>query len=84
MSDNKKEDDVVCYPCSIVGADFEGGTVTLEMEGSDYKVSAGRYYLCKEKLSIQPTEVDAIKKMNKAIDGIEALVKDLRSGRIHG
>lgn len=35
----------MAWPCSIVTADFEENTVTLEMENTDYKVAAGRHWL---------------------------------------
>ena len=35
----------VAWPCVIAEADFEQNTITLEMQCSDYKVSAGKYWL---------------------------------------
>lgn len=33
------------WPCEIMEADFEQNTITLNMQCSDYKVSAGRHWL---------------------------------------
>jgi len=35
----------VAWPCVISEADFEQNTITLEMQCSDYKVSAGKHWL---------------------------------------
>jgi hypothetical protein len=35
----------VAWPCEIEMADFEQDTITLKMQCSDYKVSAGQYWL---------------------------------------
>ena len=35
----------VAWPCLIAEADFEQNTITLEMQCSDYKVSAGKHWL---------------------------------------
>lgn len=43
------------FPCRIVEADFETGTVTLEMQG-DYTVSSGQKYLCDAPLQSQDAE----------------------------
>lgn len=43
------------FPCRIVEADFETGTVTLEMQG-DYTVSSGQKYLCDAPLQTQDAE----------------------------
>ncbi len=34
------------WPCVIAEADFSQNTVTLTMQGTDYKVSAGKHWLC--------------------------------------
>lgn len=43
------------FPCRIVEADFETGTVTLEMHGK-YTVSSGQKYLCDAPLQSQDRE----------------------------
>lgn len=43
------------FPCRIIEADFETGTVTLEMQGK-YTVSAGQKYLCDAPLQSQDRE----------------------------
>lgn len=53
------------FPCRIIEADFETGTVTLEMQGK-YTVSAGQKYLCNAPLQSQDQE-DAAR-----LDWIEA------------
>lgn len=35
----------VAWPCEAVTADFEENTITLEMRGTDWHVSAGEYLL---------------------------------------
>lgn len=35
----------VGWPCVIAEADFEQNTITVEMQCSDYKVSAGQHWL---------------------------------------
>lgn len=46
------------FPCRIIEADFETGTVTVEMQGQ-YTVSAGQKYLCDAPLQSQDRE-DAV------------------------
>lgn len=41
----EEQDGVVMWPCEIETADFEEGTITLKMQCSDYKVSAGQHWL---------------------------------------
>lgn len=53
------------FLCRIIEADFETGTVTLEMQGK-YTVSAGQKYLCNAPLQSQDRE-DA-----ERLDWIEA------------
>lgn len=47
------------FPCRIIEADFETGSVTLEMQGK-YTVSAGQKYLCDAPLQSQDRE-DALR-----------------------
>jgi hypothetical protein len=39
------KDEPVAWPCLIANADFDKDTVTLVMQCSDYKVSAGMHWL---------------------------------------
>jgi hypothetical protein len=41
----KAKDEPVAWPCLIANADFDKETVTLVMQCSDYKVSAGMHWL---------------------------------------
>jgi hypothetical protein len=40
-----KEQEPVAWPCLIAEADFSQDTVTLTMQCTDYKVSAGKHWL---------------------------------------
>ena len=40
------EQEPLAWPCVIAEADFSQNTVTLKMQGTDYKVSAGKHWLC--------------------------------------
>ena len=39
------EQETVAWPCVIAEANFEQNTITLEMQCSNYKVSAGKHWL---------------------------------------
>jgi hypothetical protein len=41
----KPEQEPVAWPCVIAEADFSENTVTLAMQCTDYKVSAGKHWL---------------------------------------
>ena len=42
---SQPEHEPVAWPCVIETVDFEEDTVTLKMQTSDYKVSAGKHWL---------------------------------------
>lgn len=41
----KPKQELVAWPCVIKEADFSENTVTLKMQCTDYKVSAGKHWL---------------------------------------
>jgi len=55
------------FPCRIIEADFETGTVTLEMLGK-YTVSAGQKYLCNAPLQSQDGEKHLVAAIREAIE----------------
>jgi hypothetical protein len=47
LAEQPAQQEPVAWPCLIAEADFSENTVTLEMQCTDYKVSAGKHWLSK-------------------------------------
>ena len=45
LAEQPAQQEPVAWPCLIAGADFSEDTVTLAMQCTDYKVSAGKHWL---------------------------------------
>ena len=70
------EQEPVAWPCLIAEADFSQDTVTLTMQCTDYKVSAGKHWLSTnppQRTEQEPVALETLLKWDDDIDDIDPI-----------